>query len=76
MIDWSARTRRGGVGVGGAVGFEQYPRTIDTRVREAAKPYIPFQNRPHSFERCPGCGGKVIMPCVLCSIGENLDKPE
>ena len=23
--------------------------------------------RPGDYERCPTCGGKVIMPCVLCA---------
>lgn len=28
----------------------------------------PLQNDEPIYERCPGCGGKVIMPCILCRV--------
>lgn len=43
------------------------------RLREPSKE-IPDEEGYHcsdeKFERCPGCGGLVIMPCLLCSLGE------
>ncbi|MBA2116816.1 hypothetical protein HOV93_40080 [Planctomycetes bacterium FF15] len=28
----------------------------------------PLQNVDPIYERCPGCGGKVTLPCVLCRV--------
>ncbi|PQO33297.1 hypothetical protein C5Y96_10625 [Blastopirellula marina] len=34
----------------------------------------PLQNENLSYQRCPGCGGKVIMPCVLCRVRKMMDE--
>jgi len=33
----------------------------------------PLQTQDPLYERCPGCGGKVIMPCVLCRVRKVLE---
>lgn len=32
----------------------------------------PLQNDEPFYERCPGCGGKVIIPCVLCRVRKAM----
>ena len=33
----------------------------------------PLQNQDPSYHRCPGCGGKVILPCILCRVRKVMD---
>lgn len=54
----------------GFMGYHERLQTVDTRINEVSPPYEPpTYGRPAYFERCPGCGGKVILPCVLCQTG-------
>lgn len=34
----------------------------------------PLQGHPVNYQRCPGCGGKVTMPCVLCRVRKVMDE--
>lgn len=34
----------------------------------------PLQNQDPMYERCPGCGGQVIMPCVLCRVRKVMNE--
>jgi len=36
----------------------------------------PLQNAEPNYERCPGCGGKVIMPCILCRVRNVMDEQQ
>lgn len=31
-------------------------------------PDLPNGRKHSKFVRCPGCGGKVVMPCVYCTM--------
>lgn len=34
-------------------------------------PDVPGGRGKVKFERCPGCGGMVTMPCVLCTLNRS-----
>lgn len=34
----------------------------------------PLQNEDNLYHRCPGCGGKVLMPCILCHVREVISQ--
>ena len=38
-------------------------RPTARRIRDGVHP---LQTEDPMYHRCPGCGGKVLMPCILC----------
>lgn len=40
--------------------------------RQASRKHLMEVHTPGMYQRCPGCGGKVKMPCRACKMRERL----
>lgn len=49
--------------------FRDYRLPIRDAIKERARPSDIYAGQ--KYVRCPTCGGKVILPCLLCSLTEE-----
>jgi hypothetical protein len=55
-------------------GMTEYMVAKKFRMREELVPMIALLEVGMPKKRCSGCGGKVVMPCRLCSVREKSKK--